>query len=150
MPLPSYPVFMEPLLRYLAAQSEPIRLRDFCDVVADNMGITEDQRAEMLSIGDQPVYKNRIGWALHQLKSPFLISCVNDSCEDSVNTMNTGNLMDGKCRIVYLVDEGGEGRGVRGRARADWQACGKWLLSKFVLFQTIIQWCKTGHMSSTT
>ena len=68
MPIPTYDEFMHPLLRILAAAPEPMRSRDVYAVVASTVGLTEEDRREMLPSGRQAVYKNRIGWAYDRLK----------------------------------------------------------------------------------
>lgn len=64
----TYDEFIEPLLRHLAAQSEPIRTAAACKAVADAVALSEADRALMLPSRDQPVYRNRIGWAHDRLK----------------------------------------------------------------------------------
>jgi len=66
--VPSFTQFIEPLLRYLAKNGGIIRAGDCHDAVADIVGLTDEQRAEMLPSGNQQVYKNRIGWAHDRLK----------------------------------------------------------------------------------
>jgi hypothetical protein len=66
--LPSYVEFIEPLLRHLVAQKGEARARDVYEAVADALGLTEEQRAEVLPSGAQAVYQNRTGWANDRLK----------------------------------------------------------------------------------
>lgn len=68
MPIPTYDEFMHPLLRILAHASEPMRSRDVYATLADAVGLTDEDRREMLPSGRQAVYKNRIGWAHDRLK----------------------------------------------------------------------------------
>ena len=68
MSLPSYVEFIDPLLRHLVAQKNAVRARDVYEVVAAKLGLTEEQKAEMLPSGQQAVYQNRTGWANDRLK----------------------------------------------------------------------------------
>ena len=66
--VPSFTQFIEPLLRYLADNGGLVRAGECHDAVADIVGLTDEQRAEVLPSGNQHVYKNRIGWAQDRLK----------------------------------------------------------------------------------
>jgi len=66
--VPSFTQFIEPLLRYLAEDGGIIRAGECHDAVADIVGLTDEQKAEVLPSGNQQVYKNRIGWAQDRLK----------------------------------------------------------------------------------
>lgn len=66
--VPTFDAFIEPLLRVLTSTDEPIRTGDVYEAVADRVGLTEEQRSEVLPSGRQPYYKNRIGWAHDRLK----------------------------------------------------------------------------------
>ncbi len=66
--VPSFTQFIGPLLHYLAEDGGIIRAGDCHDAVADIVGLTNEQRAEVLPSGSQQVYKNRIGWAHDRLK----------------------------------------------------------------------------------
>lgn len=74
MPVPTYDQFIEPLLRYLAAHPSGAAIADVYEALATKMGLTPDERAEMLPSGAQAVYKNRIGWAQDRLKRAGLSS----------------------------------------------------------------------------
>lgn len=65
--LPTFDQFIDPLLRVLALQTEPMAAKTAHDAVAQMLGLTEPQLQETLS-GGQPVYKNRCGWAHDRLK----------------------------------------------------------------------------------
>jgi len=56
--LPSYVEFIEPLLRYLVAQDCEIKARDVYEAVADVLGLSSEQKAEMLPSGQQAVYQH--------------------------------------------------------------------------------------------
>ena len=68
MPVPTYDQFIEPVLRYLAEHPDGASARDAHDAAADVLGLTDDDRAELLPSGQQTVYKNRAGWAHDRLK----------------------------------------------------------------------------------
>jgi restriction system protein len=68
MPVPTYDLFIEPVLRFLAQHPDGALARDVHDAVADKLGLSESERAELLPSGIQAVYKNRAGWAHDRLK----------------------------------------------------------------------------------
>jgi restriction system protein len=68
MPVPTFDQFIEPLLRYLAAHPNGASTADAHEAVAAKLGLTNDDRAERVPSGVQPVYKNRNGWAHDRLK----------------------------------------------------------------------------------
>lgn len=68
MPIPTYDQFIEPLLRYLAANPEGVRAGEAHEAVANALGLTAEQRAARVPSGVQPLYKNRNGWAHDRLK----------------------------------------------------------------------------------
>jgi restriction system protein len=68
MPVPTYDRFIEPLLRYLAERPEGASIAEVYEVLAQRLGLSSDDKAELLPSGVQAVYKNRIGWAHDRLK----------------------------------------------------------------------------------
>ena len=74
MTVPTYDRFIEPLLRYLALNPEGVPARQAHDAVAGVLGLSEEDRQELLPSGTQPVYKNRAGWAHDRLKRAGLSS----------------------------------------------------------------------------
>lgn len=68
MSLPSYREFIHPLLRYLAQHTDGARITDAFEAVADVVGVTAEERKQLLPSGAQEIYKNRIGWAHDRLK----------------------------------------------------------------------------------
>lgn len=68
MPVPTYDLFIEPVMRFLAQHPDGALARDVYDAVADKLGLSESERAELLPSGIQAVYKNRAGWAHDRLK----------------------------------------------------------------------------------
>lgn len=63
--MPIWDAFMVPVLRVLQ-NGETLTTSDLYQVVADQVGLTSEQRREMLNSG-QLRYRNRIGWALSSL-----------------------------------------------------------------------------------
>ena len=68
MAIPSYDLFIEPVLRFLASYPDGARARDVHEAAANTLVLSEEQRAELLPSGKQTVYKNRAGWAHDRLK----------------------------------------------------------------------------------
>ncbi len=63
MAIPKYWQFISPLLRHLASHPEGARVADTMDALADEVALTDEERAELLPSGKQQRFKNRIGWA---------------------------------------------------------------------------------------
>jgi restriction system protein len=74
MPVPTYPAFIEPILRFLDAHPAGAPAKEAHDAAADALGVDEESRAERLPSGIQRVYKNRAGWAHDRLKRAGLSS----------------------------------------------------------------------------
>lgn len=71
MPIPDYQSLMLPLL-VVAAEGE-IRSPVAVNRIADQLGLTEDERSEMLPSGRQPLLYNRIHWAKFYMSKAGLI-----------------------------------------------------------------------------
>ena len=67
MAVPTYDKFIEPVLRFLVDHPDGVPAREAHEAAADSLGLSEDDRAKVLSTG-QAVYKNRAGWAHDRLK----------------------------------------------------------------------------------
>lgn len=67
MAVPSYKIFIEPVLRYLAKCEAAVPAREVCEAAARELGLSEADRSVELSSGG-PVYRNRASWALNWLK----------------------------------------------------------------------------------
>ncbi|TRY17814.1 restriction endonuclease [Tessaracoccus rhinocerotis] len=65
MSMPTWQQFMAPVLRALL-DGRPVKRRELYEVVAADVGITDEQRAEVLASG-QVKFENRIGWATSYL-----------------------------------------------------------------------------------
>lgn len=74
MPVPTYDQFIEPLLRVLAQHPDGMAARQAADAAAAALGVTEEQKQELLPSGAQPIYRNRAGWAHDRLKRAGLSS----------------------------------------------------------------------------
>lgn len=74
MAVPTYDQFIGPLLLHLAKRPEGMPTGDAYEAVATAMALTADDRAELLPSGQQPIYRNRIGWAHDRLKRAGLSS----------------------------------------------------------------------------
>ena len=75
MAIPTYDELMLPLLRGLA-DGQVHELREFYERLADEFGLTEDERSELLPSGKQRVIVNRIGWARTYLKKAGLVNAI--------------------------------------------------------------------------
>jgi restriction system protein len=74
MAIPTYDQFISPLLLFLAKETAPVRPKQAYAGVADMVGLTPEDRTEMLPSKIQAVYVNRIGWAHDALKRSLLSS----------------------------------------------------------------------------
>ena len=74
MAVPTYDLFIEPVLRYLAAYPDGVSAKDAHEAVADVLCISDEDRQELLPSGAQLIYKNRVGWAHDRLKRAGLSS----------------------------------------------------------------------------
>lgn len=75
MPIPDYQMLMLPLLT-IAADGQTHSKRDTVSAVAEQFGLTDEERKELLPSGNQELFDNRVGWARTYLKrrdlsSPF-------------------------------------------------------------------------------
>ena len=68
MAVPTYDKFIEPILRYLEKHPDGVQAKDAHEAAATALSLSDEDRAERLPSGIQPVYKNRAGWAHDRLK----------------------------------------------------------------------------------
>ena len=75
MSIPDYQTLMLPLLR-TAADGKEHTEREAVNQVAEQFGLTEEERKELLPSGNQEVFDNRLGWARTYLKKAGLIQYI--------------------------------------------------------------------------
>ncbi len=69
--IPDYQSLMRPVLEH-AAKGE-VRIGDLIETLIEELGLTDDEREEMLPSGRQPVFYNRVHWAKTYLKQAGLV-----------------------------------------------------------------------------
>jgi len=74
MTVPTYDQFIEPLLRFLVQHPDGVLAKQAHDAAATLLGLTEEDRQQLLPSGTQRIYKNRVGWAHDRLKRAGLSS----------------------------------------------------------------------------
>jgi restriction system protein len=62
MPIPDYQSLMRPLLSFGSDGSEK-NINDAINGIANQLGLTEDERHQLLPSGKQPIFSNRVHWA---------------------------------------------------------------------------------------
>lgn len=72
MSIPDYQTLMLPLLKLLVDKQEH-SLRETIEALAEEFGLTEPERKELLPSGQQPVFDNRVGWARTYMKKAGLL-----------------------------------------------------------------------------
>lgn len=72
MAIPDYQSIMLPLLKYADDQQEH-SLRQSIEALADQVGLTPEERNELLPSGRQATFDNRVGWARTYLKKAGLL-----------------------------------------------------------------------------
>lgn len=68
MPVPSFDLSIDPLLRVLAAANGPIRAADAHEAVAAALRLTDEDKMARVPSAAQTLYANRNGWAHDRLK----------------------------------------------------------------------------------
>ena len=79
MPVPDYQSFMVPLLE-LAEDKEEHTIKDAYRELSDTLGLSDQDRSELLPSGRQETYKNRIGWARTYLSKAGLLENTKRGC----------------------------------------------------------------------
>lgn len=72
MTIPDYQTVMLPLLRFVSDGKEH-HLREAVEALADQFGLSEEERLELLPSGRYPTFNSRIGWAGTYMKEAGLI-----------------------------------------------------------------------------
>ncbi|MCB1805578.1 MAG: restriction endonuclease [Candidatus Competibacteraceae bacterium] len=73
MAIPDYQTLMLPVLK-LAADAQEHKFSHAVIALADEFGLTEEERNELLPSGSQAVFNNRVGWARSYLKQAGLLA----------------------------------------------------------------------------
>lgn len=71
--IPDFQTLMRPILALLS-DGTVRRSRDVKDTMADEFGLTEEERAELLPSGRQRTIDNRVGWSLTYLSQAGLVA----------------------------------------------------------------------------
>lgn len=74
MPIPTYEDLMLPLLKEYAASNRPRSLKELVPLMADKLGLTEEEKAERLPSGRQSLFYNRLAWAKTYMGKAGLLS----------------------------------------------------------------------------
>jgi len=74
MAIPTYDQFIEPILRFLAANPNGVRAKEAHEAAATSLSLSNEERQKVLPNVNQLVYKNRAGWAHDRLKRAGLSS----------------------------------------------------------------------------
>ena len=72
MAVPKFFEFFVPTLKALMAES-PSSIKRLKTIIADDMGLSEEDKAEMLPSNKQQTYVNRLHWAIQYLKNAGLV-----------------------------------------------------------------------------
>lgn len=72
MSIPPYKNFIEPIMRFLAANETQVHVQDLREAAASRLNLTEEDRATCLQSGKK-VYEDRTAWALNTLKHSHLV-----------------------------------------------------------------------------
>ena len=71
--IPKYEEIMLPFLKYLSDEQEH-SLSETHDVLAKEFNLTDEELKELLPSGQQPIFRNRLGWARTYLKKAGLLT----------------------------------------------------------------------------
>src|SRR3954462_7245642 len=72
MPVPDFQSLMLPIMK-VAADGEEHTPRELRDRIGQQLGLTEEERKELLPSGQQPIFTNRIAWARSHLRMAGLL-----------------------------------------------------------------------------
>lgn len=73
MAIPDYQTLMLPVLK-LASDGKEHKFSSAVEGLADEFGLTMEERSELLPSGSQAVFNNRVGWARSYLKQAGLLA----------------------------------------------------------------------------
>lgn len=74
MAVPTYDQFIEPIIRFLAQYPDGIDAKAAHEAAAETLQLSTEDKQQLLPSGNQPIYKNRAGWAHDRLKRAGLSS----------------------------------------------------------------------------
>lgn len=79
MSFPDYQSIMLPLLEF-AGDGREHSLREAIEVLADKFSLTVEDRKALLPSGRQPIFDNRVGWAITYMKKAGLLEAPRRGC----------------------------------------------------------------------
>ncbi len=93
--IPDYQTLMRPVLK--GAENGEVKMTDLIDLLANDFGLTEDERAHRIPSGSQTTFYNRIGWAKTYLKQAGLVESTKRGhiriSESGKQALNDANLV---------------------------------------------------------
>jgi len=69
--IPNYQELMRPVLEFSGGRE--VRIRDAVEAISKNLGLSEDEKTDLLPSGKQTIIANRIHWARSYLKQAGLV-----------------------------------------------------------------------------
>lgn len=104
MAIPDFQTIMLPLLR-LAGDGQVWLTHDARDRLADEFGLTDDEREQLLPSGTQRTFANRVAWAVSYLKQARLVDSAGRS-KFQITDRGRATLADPPSRITirYLME----------------------------------------------
>ena len=72
MPIPNYQSLMFPILKFLADRKEHT-VRNIMEYIYKISDLSENEKEQLLPSGREPVFQNRIRWAIWYLRKAGLI-----------------------------------------------------------------------------
>ncbi|MDR4508521.1 MAG: restriction endonuclease [Candidatus Brocadiaceae bacterium] len=107
MAIPDYQKIMLPLLKFSSDQQEH-SLREAIDNLADYFDLSDEERRELLSSGQQTIFANRVGWARTYLKKATLFESTRRGyfriTERGINVLKE-NPQEINAKFLYQFDE---------------------------------------------
>ena len=100
MPIPSHEALMRPLLACLA-DGKGHHVREFYDALANQFGLSDLDRQQLLPSGRDLLFENRVGWARTYLKKAGLIETIQRGVH-RITDRGRGALQD--CPVQIAID----------------------------------------------
>lgn len=105
MAIPKYFDFFYPILQTLGSDEATKNVKEIRSQVAKAMNISPEDRVVLAPSGSQPLYNNRIGWALTYLKKAGLIASPSRGWYAITNLgLNAYNKVGNKISLQYLEE----------------------------------------------